>query len=64
MVEEAARSCDFVAAVEAGVQEYSAALNPSLGCSMETSGLVCIPTESDSLALLEMVCFGKDFVVR
>lgn len=64
MVEEVAKSCDFVAAVEGEVQEYSAALNPSLGYSREISALVCTPVESDSSVLLERVCFGRDFVAR
>lgn len=64
MVEEVAKSCGFVAAVEAEVQECSVVLNPSLGYSMEISALVCTLMGSDSSALLEMVCFGRDSVVR
>ena len=63
MEEEAARSCDSVAAVEAEVPGYKAALNPSSMDLMETSALVCIPAESDSLPLIERVCSGKDSVV-
>ena len=64
MVEEAAKSCDSVAVVEVEVQEYSAALNPSLEYSMEISAPVCTPTESGSSVLLEKVCFGRDSVVQ
>ena len=63
-MEEAARSCDSVAAVEGEVQGYKAALNPSSADSMETSALVCIPAEFDSLRLLERVYSGRDSVVR
>lgn len=64
MVEEAARSCDSAAAVEAEVGGYKAALNPSLGDWMETFALVYIPAGFDSLVLLERVCSGRDSVVR
>ena len=64
VVEEAARSCDFVAAAEAEVQEYKAALNPWLGDSTEISALVCTPAELDSLVLLEKPSFGKDSVAQ
>ena len=63
VVVEAARSCDFVAAVEAEVQEYKAAWSPSLRYSMEISAPVCIPAEPDSFVLLERVCFGRGSVV-
>ena len=63
VVVEAARSCDFVAAVEAEVQEYKAASSPSLRYSMEISAPVCIPAEPDSFVLLERVCFGRGSVV-
>lgn len=64
VVEEAARSCDSVAAVEVEVQGYKAALNPSLGDLMEISVLVCTPAESDSLVQLERVCYDRDSVVQ
>ena len=62
-VEEAARSCDSVAAVEAEVQEYKAAWSPSLRYSIGTSAPVCIPAEPDSFVLLERACFGRGSVV-
>ena len=61
---EAARSCDSVAAVEAEVQEYKAALIPWSADSMEISALEYIPAESDFLFLLERVYSGRDSVVR
>ena len=61
--EEAARSCGFVAEVEAEVQEYKAALNPSLRYWRETSALVCTLGEPGSFALPERVCFGRGSVV-
>ena len=64
VVEEVARSCDSVAAVEAEVQECKAALNPSLSCSTEIFALECIRAEFDSLVLLERVNSGRDSVVR
>lgn len=64
VVEEAARSCDSDAAAGAEVQGYKAALNPSLGDSMEISALVCIPVGSDSFVLLEKGYCGKDSVVQ
>lgn len=63
MEEEAARSCDSVAAVEAEVPGYKVALSPSLTDLMEISALVCIPTESDSLPLIERVYSGNGSVV-
>lgn len=63
VVEEAARSCDFVAGGEAEVPGYKVALNPSSTDLMETSALVCIPAESDSLPLIERVCSGKGSAV-
>ncbi len=64
VVVEAARSCDLLAAVEAEVQVCKLALNPLLGDSMEIAALVCIPTEPDSLVLLDRACSGTDSVVR
>lgn len=64
VAEEAARSGDSVAAVEAEVQGYKAALNPLLRCLMEISVLECIQAEFDSLVLLERVNSGRDSVVR
>ena len=61
--EEAARSCDPIAAVEAEDQGCKPALSPSLGCSMGIFGLVCILKESVPF-LLDWVCFEKDSVVR
>lgn len=62
--EEAARLCDFVAAVEAEDRVCKAALNPSSRGSTEISALVCIRAESDSLVLLERVYSDRDSVVR
>ena len=64
MEEEAARSCGSVAAVEAEVLEYKAALNPSLAGLMGTFALVCIPTEPDSLVLIERVYSEISSVVQ
>lgn len=65
MVEEAAaRSCDFVAAVEVEVPGYKAALNPSLTDLTEISALVCTPVGFDFLLLIEKVNSDKDLVVR
>ena len=62
--EEAARSCEPVAAVEAEVQGYKAALNPSSADWKGTSALVCIPMGLDFAGLPERVYFGRDSVVR
>lgn len=64
MVEEVAKSCDFVAAVEAEVQECTLVLNPSLGGLMGIFALVYILAEAGSFALLERVCSDRDSVVR
>ena len=63
MEEEAARSCDPIAEVEAEDQGYTPALSPSSGCSTEIFGPVCILTEFVPF-LLDWVCFGRDSVVR
>ena len=62
--EEAARSCGPVAVVEAEVQGYKAALNPSSSDWKEISALLCIPVGLDFAGLPGKVYFGRDSVVR